>query len=277
MEFLRFGSSIPGSYWGCCAVCIIQNFNFDPATPHAIQIVDGDGGYPCGDNYAGLTYEEVFRHRIRFGTFSAQDMPNHAFLAVLTRCQLSSDTGKAWLRILKEEGFEFIRTIDNSVYTGEDEDGEEIYNEETDEYEYVSSDVCSPHPNYMFGLFRNITASRIVNPFEPPPEWTALPSVSPEPLELISPAAQVTLAAEMTATHSTHYEETAGKYRFYSRKEVEEAKVPVTLAGQRSEFLQELETARLKRQKLNAKLANKTFVTAYPSSFPSPVLKPVIL
>ena len=44
MEFLRFGSSIPGGYWGCCACCIIQNFKFDPKAKASIQLVSGDSG-----------------------------------------------------------------------------------------------------------------------------------------------------------------------------------------------------------------------------------------
>ena len=267
MEFLRFGSSIPGSYWGCCAVCIIQNFNMQPSDPHAIQIVDGDGGYACGDNYAGLTYEEVFRHRIRFGTFSTQEMPNHAFMAVLTPCQLSTDYGLAWLRILKEEGFEFIRAIDNSVYTGEDdEEGELVYNEETGGYESQLSenDGCSPHPNYLFGLFRNISGSRIENPFQPPLAWSSLSEGVSGPLSHIPEETQLLLAAETTAIHSKHYQDNTNKFKFYTRKEVTELGVPVTLAGVRSEFPQELAVNREYRQAV--KPNKQTQVSAFPVS-----------
>ena len=170
MEFLRFGSSIPGSYWGCCAVCIIQDFKQDPDTPYAIEVVSGDGGEPICGHFLGKTYREVFETRMRIGTFSDDEMPNHAFLAVMTDWQLSSDVGLKWLKILKEHGFEFIRTVDNSVYTGptlkgdavpEYYDDEEWYGEET-------------HPNYIFGLFRNIGSGAVDDPFKPPQAWADL-------------------------------------------------------------------------------------------------------
>jgi hypothetical protein len=118
VEFLRFGSSIPGSYWGCCACCIIQNFTVEPDGPASIELVEGDGGTPLG-RFAGKTYHEVFRQRLRYGTFSAKDMPNHAFIAILSKTQLGSAIGKKWLAILKAEGFEFLRTVNNSVWNVE--------------------------------------------------------------------------------------------------------------------------------------------------------------
>lgn len=162
MEFLRFGSSIPGSYWGCCACDIIQNFNVDPDEKANIQLVSGDGGGPLMKGkelaFVGLTYREIFQTRLRIGTFSMRDMPNHAFFAILTQTQCDSDTGKKWLAILKEAGFEFLRAQDNSVYTGE--------NLETKH---------APHPNYVFALFRNIGKSAIEDPNKPPAGWDDLP------------------------------------------------------------------------------------------------------
>lgn len=166
MEFLRFGGYIPGEYWGCCAVDIIQNFNQDPDDKASIQIVSGDSGSPITKDgelvFAGPTYRDIFWQRIRVGTFNSNDKPNHTFLAVLTASQLGSSVGKKWLAILAEAGFEFVRAIDNSVYTGKDVYGVGSYAD------------YPPHPNYLFGLFRNIGNGKIANPFEPPKEWTKL-------------------------------------------------------------------------------------------------------
>jgi len=169
MEFLRFGSSIPGSYWGCCAVCIIQNFKVDPDAKASVELVGGDGGNPIPDGEGGMkfvgpTWRDIFKNRIRFGTFSTSDMPNHGFIAILTQSQVSGGVGLKWLQILREEGFEFIRAIDNSVYTGQG---------------LISKpgDIgrISSHPNYIFGLFRNIGAGAVADPHAPPPQWTSLP------------------------------------------------------------------------------------------------------
>jgi hypothetical protein len=180
MEFLRFGSSIPGAYWGCCAMCIIQNFKVDPSAKGSIQIVNGDGGQPMqvpfapgekvdynkkrGTAFIAGTMEEIFRNRLRIGTFSTTDMPNHVFLAVLTKSQISGGVGAKWLKILKDEGFEFIRTTDNSVYNGAN-----------------VTDGGTPHENYLFGLFRNIGYGNVKDTFTPPKEWTDLPDVIDEP------------------------------------------------------------------------------------------------
>jgi hypothetical protein len=239
MEFLRFGSSIPGSYWGCCAVCIIQNFNFDPDEKASIQLVDGDGGYPMGDMFAGPTYRDIFLQRLRIGTFSTDDMPNHTFLAVLTEYQVTNETGKKWLALLKEHGFEFIRTVDNSVYTGQDLDGEQ-----------------SSHKNYLFGLFRNIGSGKIENPFEPPKAWTDLPNVIPEAWQYISDSgdtqARLNGSQEVTegqrSYHRTMWDK-IGPPKLLTKAEVEAVGAPVILAGQRSQFPQESEKSRESKHK----------------------------
>ncbi len=224
MEFLRFGSSIPGSYWGCCACDIIQNFKCDPKAPYSIEIINGDGGQPMmiGNEsaFVGMTYEEVFNHRIRFGTFSMTDMPNHGFLAILTDWQISSGYGKEWLEILKKHGFEFIRTIDHSVYTGS----------------AVLSTPEAPSgrsskPNYLFGLFRNIGTGSIVDPYQPPKAWKDLDSVTPEVWELLGdtkPLADKQREAQLPLWKALP------AAKFYKRSEIEAAGVPVTLGGQRS-------------------------------------------
>lgn len=235
MEFLRFGSSIPGSYWGCCAVCIIQNFKMDPDSKASIQIVDGDGGTPIMDGsdflYAGPTYKDIFLQRLRYGTFGKHDMPNHTFLAVLTSQQISGGYGAKWLALLKEQGFEFIRTVDNSVYTGQGLLGEE--HDEDEDYD----DGMSSHPNYIFGLFRNVGNGAIDDPFLPPKAWTDLPEPSMSQLELYK---------------------ALPKNVFYTEKELEKLEVPITYAGVRSTQPQQLKSIR----EANAKDKTKKKATA---------------
>lgn len=165
MEFTRFGSTIPGSYWGCCACDVIQNFKVDPDQKAAIELVSGDGGGPLGP-YAGPTYRDIFWQRIRFGTFDTRDMPNHAFIAILTDSQINGGVGKKWLEILKEAGFEFIRSVSNSVYQGQSLLG--------------GGEPSNGSLNHIFMLVRNIGAGAAVNPFIPPKAWQNLESVVPE-------------------------------------------------------------------------------------------------
>lgn len=251
MEFLRFGSSIPGSYWGCCAMCIIQNFKFDPDQKASIQLVSGDGGGPLTKGnqmlFAGPTYRDIFKQRIRIGTFSNQDMPNHGFLAVLTQEQISGGHGKAWLAILKEEGFEFIRTVDNSVYTGPSLDGK-----------------CSPHPNYLFGLFRNIGAGKIKDSFTPPPQWTDLPSVIPEAWQGLNISSKAIQAGQQEY-HLKRWNED-GPTKLLTEDEIIKAGAPVVLAGLRSKYPQQKKED---RDKIKADEKAKTAATK--SAFPDKV------
>lgn len=246
MEFLRFGSSIPGAYWGCCAMCIIQNFKFDPDDKASIQLVSGDGGGPLTKNdkllYAGPTYHDIFKQRIRIGTFSNHDMPNHGFLAVLTGQQLSDSVGKKWLAILKEEGFEFIRAVDNSVYTGPKLTGS-----------------TSPHPNYLFGLFRNITESRITDPFTPPEAWTNLPQVIAEAWQGVPEDQRSLIAEDQTKYHKDRWKKN-GPTKLLTEDEIVAAGAPVVMAGLRSKFPQQpkevrdklLEKQAIAKPKINA-------------------------
>jgi hypothetical protein len=242
MEFLRFGSSIPGSYWGCCAVCIIQNFKFDPDEKASIQLVSGDGGGPITQNgsslFAGPTYRDIFWQRIRTGTFDQRDMPNHAFLAVLTDWQVKSSVGGKWLAILKEAGFEFIRSVANSVYTG--------------------SGLAVPQGegrklNYIFGLFRNIGAGAPENPFLPPVEWDALPSVK---LQAVTELPLSLAKAQWEA--DTAIWERIGPPKFLTEKEVTAAGAPVILAGLRSKFPQQ---SKQEREAATKAFSNKAKTT----------------
>src|SRR3546814_13783293 len=107
MEFLRFGSSIPGGYWGCCAFDIAQCFKQNPDDKASISVVNGDGGFPMMDGkgvlFLGPTWHDIFKQRLRINTFDTKDKPNHGFLVVLTDWQLKNEPGKSWLKILKEE------------------------------------------------------------------------------------------------------------------------------------------------------------------------------
>lgn len=239
MEFLRFGSSIPGAYWGCCAVCIIQNFKFDPDQKSSIELVDGDGGCPIlrggKSQFAGPTYLDIFKQRLRIGTFSSMDMPNHVFLAVLTQEQISGGHGKKWLKILKEHGFEFLRTTDNSVYTGDKLKGEGY--------------GTSSHPNYIFGLFRNIGEGAIEDPYTPPEEWTDLDPVVPEPYTFIVGNADTVLYNESVQSQQLKLWNDLGPAKFLTEEEVVAAGAPVIMAGRRSQWPQQPKETRQKVEK----------------------------
>jgi len=244
MEFLRFGSSIPGTYWGCCAVDIIQNFKVDPDEKASIQIVSGDSGTPVTNGgqfvFAGPTYRDIFKQRLRFGTFSKEDMPNHAFIAILTDYQLKNDPGKKWLQILKEEGFEFIRSVDNSVYTGPDTIKKPgVFNK------------TSSHVNHIFMLVRNIGSGAIQDPMYPPKEWTDLKGGGPELYEHLSgDFKSEEFTKEQQKFHLDRWE-ALGKPKLLSEKEVEKAGAPVIYAGLRSKYPQqpkEIREARIKEE-----------------------------
>ena len=239
MEFLRFGSSIPGSYWGCCAVDIIQNFSGGhPDDKASIELVCGDGGQPIG-TFLGKTYREIFEARLRIGTFSDEDMPNHAFLCIMTESQIDSSKGSAWLKVLKENGFEFIRAVDNSVYSGSG-----IAGEDYDEWDHDSN------INYIFGLFRNIGVGKIGNPFAPPREWLDLESGVREVFDQLSPDQLASLNASREQLHLRRWNE-IGPANLYTKEQLKADGVPITFAGRRSEFPQESESIR--EQKLKDK------------------------
>lgn len=216
MEFLRFGSSIPGSYWGCCACDIIQNFKVDPAAKASIQVCSGDGGGSLG--FIGHTWKDIFLQRLRFGTFSTSQMPNHAFIAILTASQISSGYGKEWMAILKEQGFEFIRRVDNSVYTGQGVGAPTKTGEHT--------------ANYVFALFRNAGTQGFKDQFTPPEGWSSLPSVIPEAWEHLSGDTK-----ELTASIANKHRElfdALPPLSLLTEAQLDEKKTPVTYCGIRS-------------------------------------------
>lgn len=239
MEFLRFGSSIPGSYWGCCAMCIIQDFKQDPDAKASIEIVSGDGGQPIGDNFAGKTWREIFETRLRIGTFNTLDMPNHGFLAILTSWQISGGHGKKWMEILHENGFEFIRTVDNSVYSGPSLLGESFDEDEGyDEYEGDSN-----NKNYLFGLFRNIGNGAVADPLTPPKEWAALEGGSVQAVDFITENQRAEIAKKQQKFQREAWEK-LGPPKFYTKQQLKDDGVPVTFAGQRSKLPQQSESER---------------------------------
>lgn len=245
MEFLRFGSSIPGGYFGCCACCIIQDFNQDPDNKVSIQLVSGDGGAGLTANgglaFAGPTYGDIFKTRIRIGTFSTSDMPDHTFFAILTEYQVNGSIGKKWLKLLKDEGFEFVRSSSNSVYTGgavptkpaaEDSGGH-------------------PHINHIFGLFRNIQNSRVVDPLTPPKSWTNLPEQCPEMWSLIPPTERKAFTDAQTDFGRMRWAKTSPTV-IACEADIVAAGAPVIMAGLRSanppelKYLREAKQAALK-------------------------------
>lgn len=243
MEFIRFGSTIPGSYWGCCAVDVIQNFKVDPDAKSSIQIVSGDSGSAIGDKFAGPTYRDIFKTRIRVGTFGGADMPNHGFLAVLTEQQINGGVGKKWLEILKAEGFEFLRTVDNSVYTGPG----------------LATSHGGSHKNYIFGLFRNIGNGKVKDQFTPPSAWTNLP----DPYEGdMSQGNRDKVQLELWKK---------GETKFLTKAQVKAAGAPVVLAGIRSKFKQQTEE---EREALKAQEAKPKAPSAFPLTAPAAIAAP---
>jgi hypothetical protein len=113
--------------------------------------------------YVSGTNEEVFLSYLVHGTFTEEPVQDHAFLAIITDEQLNSDEGQEWMRILKREGFEWVGSTSNSVYS-----------------EY--------HPNHIFLLIR--TTGEYVDEAEkerlkrPPEGWETLPEPAKTPEEL---------------------------------------------------------------------------------------------
>jgi hypothetical protein len=281
-EAIRFGSSIPGGYWGCCAGDILQCFKSDPDEKASCESVDGDGGQPSptaadgGSLFFGPTNKDIFLQRLRVGTFGSGEMPNHFFLAVLTRDQLDSTYGRKWLAILKENGFEFIRTVSNSVYTGQElsQPGEATENDD-----YCGDPECdcgsgeNPEDgeslNYVFGLFRNIGQGAPVDPFTPPKEWTDLPQVKKELWQCVgSPYADEDSTKNLALQYhksDTEIWNRIGPVKLLTEAEVVAAGAPVILAGRRSEFPQEEKSGREARTA--AKKETKAApVNAFPTS-----------
>lgn len=234
MEFLRFGSHIPGAYWGCCACSVIQNFKIDPDVKWSSQVQYGDSGSAVVDPsrreqvWVGPTYGDIFKARIRIGEFDNRDMPNHAFIAILTEGQCTSDPGKKWLKLLREVGFEFIRTVGNSVYNGP-----ALLNPDS---------PGSPHKNHIFGLFRNIGNGSVKDQFTPPKAWSDLPKVKGEANECVLYYHEL-VGSEGTTEKLTERQrqqdlviwEALGPPKFLTEKEVEDAGAPVVLMGLRDE------------------------------------------
>jgi hypothetical protein len=236
----------------------------DPDEPASIEMVDGDGGSPIvkggKTQFLGKTYREIFESRLRVATFNSTDKPNHIFLAVLTAEQIDypGSDGWKWLKILKENGFEFIRTTDNSVYSG------------SGVISTPGQDSGSPHENYLFGLFRNIGYGAVKDPFTPPKAWTDLPNVVPEAWETLpgENLAVLQQAAQLELWNKS------SKATMYTEEELVAAGVPVTLAGRRSKQPQQLKSRRV--AVADAKPVSSTSPFGKPSQIASvPVPEPV--
>lgn len=250
MEFLRFGSSIPGEYWGCCAIDIIQNFNKDPDEAASLQLVSGDLGISSDPiKYLGPTYRDMFKQRLRIGTHSSREMPNHAFLAVLTANQVRQENGKKWLHILKENGFEFIRAWDNSVYTGK-----ELVKEAGQ-----GKGGRSSHINYLFALFRNVGDGAVADQFRPPKEWTGLRKSEEieDWNEMSSPAAGECKTQTIQKDQMDHYK-ALGEVKFMTEEELLKLGVPITMAGKKSKFPPQEKSVREKALSSSTKPAAKS-------------------
>jgi hypothetical protein len=173
IEVTRFFGRKGGEGVGCCAIDLIQGFVNDPDAPASMKLVHGDSGTVLTKKgkaaYLGKTNHELFLNYLRIGTFSLEDMPNRIFLASLTEDQCNGAIGQRWLKILKENGFEFIRATDNSVYSGSN---------------VGDTPGKGGRPVYLFGLFRNISSSALADPFKAPDFWDTLPEPEMTPNQL---------------------------------------------------------------------------------------------
>lgn len=182
MECIRLGARTGGRNIGCCAVDVFQGFDTDPNAliPETVkqQMFQGDRGEPLLKDghtvFLGPTYRDAFLQRLVYSTFDLRPLPDHIFIACMADRQVTGHFGKQWLALLKEHGFEYVRTVSNSVYTHSsvppNSDDPSVY-----QHQY-------PHPLHMFMLVRNISASRVPNTFAPPESWQALanPTTTPE-------------------------------------------------------------------------------------------------
>lgn len=123
IECIRFGGRRGNLGIGCCAVDILQGFSLDPYdTGRSTPFYDGDTQQPIfgetGEQlHIGGTNEEMLLAYLTHGSFSADPQPDHAFIAVLSDEQLSSSGyGREWLKILYREGFDYVTSVNNSVY-----------------------------------------------------------------------------------------------------------------------------------------------------------------
>jgi hypothetical protein len=135
--------------------------------------------------YLGPTNRDVFLGYLRVGTFDTREMPNRVFFAALTASQVGTDNGKKWLGLLREQGFEFVRATDNSVYTGKTVDEE--------------PGKGFSHLVHIFGLFRNISSTAVEDPFAPPEVWATLPEPTATPNQIWL-AGETKLLSEEEAT-----------------------------------------------------------------------------
>jgi hypothetical protein len=167
--------------------------------------------------FAGPTWEDIFWQQIRTGTFDTRDMPNHAFIAILTQWQLANSPGKDWLAILKKAGFEFVRTVSNSVYAGQG----------------VGGDPTDHSPNYIFMLVRNIGNGAIKDQFTPPKEWTDLPQVVPEAWTFLDENKPLEKLTSEVREAQRKVWDSIPPAKFMTESQVEEAGAPVRYAGVR--------------------------------------------
>lgn len=169
IECLRLGARRGGDGIGCCAIDVFQGFTHPPdAVRPDVLFRQGDTRTPV-INYSTQkaafitgTNEEHFLSYLRHGTMDTSPQPDHAFFAVLTDEQVNHSTGRAWLKILKREGFVWVGATSNSVYA-----------------EY--------HPNHIFMLIRSTTEhmddDEVMALKEPPQYWQELEEPETPPAE----------------------------------------------------------------------------------------------
>lgn len=159
IEAIRFGARLGRVGIGCCGLDLIQGFSHSPYDLTTFPLRYGDEDTPIfsyegSENEEGQlalhgTNLEVLKALLTVGTHDEDPKYQRSFLATISHDQLKTSEGEAWLRILAELGFEFIRAFENGVYG-------------------------SGHWVYLFGYFRNSTSIMPV-----PPGWDELPKGAP--------------------------------------------------------------------------------------------------
>jgi len=157
----------------CCGASILNNFGTGSSTvdPNGVSGYKTDGVNYVRDekgNLITVTYADKFkadlaRLRLQF--------PNRMYCCILNQAQYDAHN-KGWPKLLKEVGFEFVRSWSNSNH-----DGSHSYGGE-------GPQATRRHPNYLFVLCTDDKGT-CKDFTQPPKGWDELPvGVQPATAEI---------------------------------------------------------------------------------------------
>jgi hypothetical protein len=149
----------------CCGASIITDFSIDPGDAQEYEMEQQDTQWgpvmkpkldANGDRIPKATYGDQFVASLNGAmgrTLSNRGLyanyyKDHGVFAILSGKQIASKHGKNWLKILKQAGFEHVRSWNNTVH------GES--------------------PNHLFMLCKHTSSVDVPEPTTPPKEWVAL-------------------------------------------------------------------------------------------------------